>query len=69
MIYPVAEVLKGRGVPFVFVSGYEADSIDVRFSRIPVLRKPIERQALQNAFVFGQNGPNRGATSGRTSKQ
>ena len=69
MIYPVAEVLKGRGVPFVFVSGYEADSIDVRFSRIPVLRKPIERQALQNAFVFSQNEPNRGATSDRTSKQ
>ena len=69
MIYPVAEVLKGRGVPFVFVSGYEADSIDVRFSGIPVLRKPIERQALQNAFVFSQNEPNRGATSDRTSKQ
>jgi len=69
MIYPVAEVLKGRGVPFVFVSGYEADSIDVRFSRIPVLRKPIERQALQNAFVLRQNGRNCGATSDRTSKQ
>jgi PAS domain S-box-containing protein len=69
MTYPLADVLNGRGVPFVFVSGYEADSIDVRFSRIPVLRKPIERHALQNAFVFGQNGPNCSASSDRTSKQ
>jgi two-component sensor histidine kinase/CheY-like chemotaxis protein len=69
VIYPVAEILKGRGVPFVFVSGYEADSIDVRFSGIPVLRKPIERRALQNAFVFGKNQPNCGAMSDRTRTQ
>ena len=61
MIYPVAELLKGRGVPFIFISGCESDSIDVRFSGIPVLRKPIERQALQNVFVFGKNGLNCGA--------
>jgi DNA-binding response OmpR family regulator len=63
MIYPVAEILKARGVPFVFVSGYESDSIDVRFSGVPVLRKPIERQALQNAFVFRQARGHSGANA------
>ena len=49
MAYPVAEILAERGVPFVFVTGYEADTIDDRFSEVPVLQKPIERQMLQSA--------------------
>jgi two-component SAPR family response regulator len=38
-------------VPFVFVTGYDSDSVDSRFSDIPVLQKPIERQMLQRIFV------------------
>jgi PAS domain S-box-containing protein len=53
--YPVAEIVAARGVPFVFVTGYEADTVDDRFSHIPVLQKPIERQALQRLFVPGLN--------------
>jgi PAS domain S-box-containing protein len=53
MAYPVAEIVAARGVPFVFVTGYEADTVDDRFSHIPVLQKPIERQALQRLFVTG----------------
>jgi len=55
MAYPVAEILAARGVPFVFVTGYEADTVDHRFSHVPVLQKPIERQALQKLFVPGLN--------------
>jgi hypothetical protein len=33
---------KRPGVPFVFVSGFESLSIDIRFSEVRVLRKPIE---------------------------
>jgi two-component sensor histidine kinase/CheY-like chemotaxis protein len=51
LIYPVAEVLQSRGVPFIFVTGYDPDGIDSRFLGIPVLQKPIERKALQNAFI------------------
>ena len=51
MIYPVAEILAKRGVPFVFVTGYEADTIDDRFSEVPVLQKPIERQMLEKIFM------------------
>jgi PAS domain S-box-containing protein len=53
--YPVAEIVAARGIPFVFVTGYEADTVDDRFSHIPVLQKPIERQALQRLFVPGLN--------------
>jgi PAS domain S-box-containing protein len=51
MAYPVAEILSSRGVPFVFVTGYEADTVDGRFSDVPILQKPIERQMLQKIFV------------------
>jgi two-component sensor histidine kinase/DNA-binding response OmpR family regulator len=55
MAYPVAEILSARGVPFVFVTGYEADTVDDRFSDVPVLQKPIERQMLQKLFMPGIN--------------
>jgi len=51
LVYTVAEILSRRGVPFVFVTGYDADSIDARFSGIPVLQKPIERESLQRIFA------------------
>ena len=51
MAYPVADILSARGIPFVFVTGYEADTIDDRFNGVPVLQKPIERQMLQRLFV------------------
>jgi PAS domain S-box-containing protein len=51
MVYPVADAVVARGVPFVFVTGYGAEGIERRFSQIPVLQKPIERQMLQRAFI------------------
>jgi hypothetical protein len=33
------------------MTGYGAEAIDGRFASYRVLQKPIQRQALQNAFV------------------
>jgi hypothetical protein len=55
MVYPVADAVVARGVPFVFVTGYSAEGIDRRFAKVPVLQKPIERQMLQSVFVNGGN--------------
>ena len=52
MAYPVAEILSQRGVPFAFVTGYEADTVEERFSNVPVLQKPIERQMLQKTVSY-----------------
>ncbi|HEX4236921.1 MAG TPA: response regulator [Xanthobacteraceae bacterium] len=51
LVYTVAEILGVRGVPFVFVTGYDVDSVDPRFSGIPILQKPIERDMLQKVFM------------------
>ncbi len=50
-VYPIADMLAARGVPFVFVTGYEADSVDARFRGIPILQKPIERDMLRRIFA------------------
>jgi PAS domain S-box-containing protein len=50
-VYPIADILAARGVPFVFVTGYDADSIEPRFRKIPILQKPIEREMLKKVFV------------------
>ncbi len=50
-IYPLAEVLTARKIPFVFVTGYSADRIDSRFSHVPILQKPIDAEALRAAIL------------------
>jgi PAS domain S-box-containing protein len=68
LVYPVAEELTSRGIPFVFVTGYGIESIDKRFADIPVLQKPIERETLQRMFVSGkvQAGGNASNGAART---
>ncbi len=51
MVYPLADMLAQRGVPFIFVTGYGAESIDRRFKHIPVIQKPVERHVLQRIFM------------------
>jgi len=50
-VYPIADVLTARGVPFVFVTGYDAESVDARYRKVPVLQKPIEREVLRKIFM------------------
>lgn len=49
-IYPAAEILRERNIPFVFISGYGNDSIDPRFKDVTLLQKPIERQKLHKVL-------------------
>ena len=55
LVYPVADRLLDRGIPFVFVTGYGRESIDPSYAAIQILEKPIERQVL--AGVFAQSAP------------
>jgi len=50
-VYPVADVLKARQIPFVFVTGYGVEGIEPRFGYVPVIKKPIQRHVLQKLFV------------------
>jgi PAS domain S-box-containing protein len=50
-VYPVADVLNARQIPFVFVTGYGVEGIEPRFGYVPVIKKPIQRHVLQKLFV------------------
>jgi len=54
LVYPVADRLIDRGIPFVFVTGYGRESVDQRYSFVKVLEKPVERQALEGVFSMTQ---------------
>ena len=45
-VYPVAERLKGMGIPFVFASGYGQAGITSAWSDAPVVQKPFDIEGL-----------------------
>jgi CheY-like chemotaxis protein len=47
LTYPVADILKGRGVPFAFVTGYGSAGILAAYSDAPVLEKPFRQEHLE----------------------
>jgi CheY-like chemotaxis protein len=49
-IYPVAEALEDRDVPFLFCTGYEIVDPDGRFPDVPVIRKPVHAAAVSAAL-------------------
>jgi len=46
---PVAAVLRGRGVPFLFVSGYGNAQLSQQFLNAPLLAKPFRDEQLIRA--------------------
>ncbi|HTB37075.1 MAG TPA: HWE histidine kinase domain-containing protein [Reyranella sp.] len=48
---PLADFLLARGVPFVFITGYQRESIDRRYANVPVLQKPIDAAALEGVLL------------------
>jgi DNA-binding response OmpR family regulator len=50
-VYPVADALLHRGVPFLFASGYDADDSNPRFAAIRHLVKPLMMKSLVAALV------------------
>jgi CheY-like chemotaxis protein len=46
IVYPLAELLTAQGVPFLFVTGYAAHSVDPRFASVPMLQKPVLEEQL-----------------------
>jgi CheY-like chemotaxis protein len=45
--FPIAEALAQRGIPFVFVTGYEEHDLPAEFSASPILTKPVDPENLR----------------------
>jgi len=49
-VWPVADELSARKIPFLFSTGYGAAGVEPRFSTRPVLAKPYNAQRLAHAL-------------------
>ena len=52
LVFPLADALLSRNIPFVFLTGYEPAMIPPRFDRIPHCTKPVQFEVLASA-LFG----------------
>lgn len=50
-IFPVADILTKRGLPFVFVTGYGENSLPANYRGRPALQKPFQSERLKETLV------------------
>jgi CheY-like chemotaxis protein len=48
--YPIAEIIRARGIPFVFATGYGATSVPDGLNAVPILQKPFAAPDLEQAL-------------------
>jgi|SRR5689334_8699899 CheY-like chemotaxis protein len=51
MVYPLAETLKAKGVPFLFLTGYDADILPPAWRDRPRLSKPVNVRQFREELV------------------
>jgi CheY-like chemotaxis protein len=50
MVWPLADLLVARGVPFVFATGYNADALPSRFAGHAHCEKPVSPEKVARAL-------------------
>ncbi|EIM30387.1 response regulator [Microvirga lotononidis] len=50
VVYPVADILRHRGIPFMFVTGYDSSIVPARYQHERVLMKPFSYETFSDAF-------------------
>ena len=55
VVYPVAEILASKNVPFAFITGYGTAALPDKYANAPVLQKPIDNETLQ--LLLAPNHP------------
>lgn len=50
VVYPIADVLHYRGIPFIFVTAYDSSVVPQRYQHNYVLTKPFSHQTFSNAL-------------------
>lgn len=49
--FPVADILRQRGIPFVFATGYGAEGLTDGYRDFPALRKPYAEEDLERTIA------------------
>lgn len=50
-VYPAAELLRGKGTPIVFVTGYGRRGVHDAWHAFPILQKPFSSRDLEQAIA------------------
>ena len=50
-VFPVADILHGRKIPFLFSTGYGASGLPAEYAGCPVLHKPFSQSELQQKIA------------------
>lgn len=50
-VFPAADALRRRGIPFVFTSGYGRNGLPPDFMESPMLQKPYDQALVQQALA------------------
>ena len=56
-VYPVADLLRQRGVPYVFLTGYGSDILPDAHRDRPVILKPFEPRQVLMALALSMRHP------------
>ncbi|MGH6865588.1 MAG: response regulator, partial [Methyloceanibacter sp.] len=51
LVYPVADALTDRGLPYIFATGYGAEGLSEAYRSRAVLRKPFLQRHLRRAML------------------
>ena len=49
--FPVADVVRGRGLPLIFSTGYWEGNINRSYADVPILNKPFNEASLKMALA------------------
>nr|WP_296454449.1 response regulator [Phenylobacterium sp.] len=58
-VFPVADALEARGIPFIFATAYGASGLNDRHGGTSVLDKPYQERALEHALRAALQGRRR----------
>lgn len=50
LVYPVADALDARGLPYIFATGYDPSDVSGRYGHRNIVQKPFSRLVFLEAF-------------------
>lgn len=59
VVYPVADALRARGIPFVFATANARANLPERFEHVAICQKPFEVDAFRDAVAALRRLPSR----------